>query len=371
MKKLEFFRIPRIVVFGPDAVSKIPDVVQDLNLGRSRAVVVHGSGATAKIAENMVLPRVREVFSDVVTYVVGKGDFSEMVNDILSFVSRMKSDGADVVFGVGGGRVIDFAKVAAALMKAHFISVPTSASHDGIASPALSFLLRRALKEKGIGLEYVPSPLAIVADTKIICGAPKRLLAAGCGDLVSKITAVRDWRLAHLLKGEDFSEYAASLAKSSAFLVMKHADIIAKGLEEGVRVVVKGLIGCGVAMSIAGSSRPCSGAEHLFSHALDLLSVKYGFKPAYHGEQVGVGTIMMAYLHGLNWRRIRKFLKSVGAPVTAEELGIEPKYIVEALTIAHRIRPNRYTILGESGLTWKAAVKLAKVTGVIPEDAKL
>jgi len=88
-------------------------------------------------------------------------------------------------------------------------------------------------------------------------------------------------------------------------------------------------------------------------------------KPALHGEQVGVGTIIMAYLHGLRWERVRETLKKVGAPTNAYELGIEPDLIIEALTIAHTIRPERYTILGKDGLTREAAEKAAKITGVI------
>ncbi|MEM2812472.1 MAG: iron-containing alcohol dehydrogenase, partial [Candidatus Bathyarchaeia archaeon] len=131
--------------------------------------------------------------------------------------------------------------------------------------------------------------------------------------------------------------------------------------EEGLRVLLESLISCGIAMAIAGSSRPCSGSEHLFSHALDLIAPK----PALHGEQCGVGTIMMAYLHGLDWKRIVDYLRRVGAPTTAEEIGIEPKYIVEALVIAPRIRPERYTILHERPLSHEEALALAKETGVI------
>jgi glycerol-1-phosphate dehydrogenase [NAD(P)+] len=114
-------------------------------------------------------------------------------------------------------------------------------------------------------------------------------------------------------------------------------------------------------MSIAGSSRPCSGSEHLFSHALDLIAPNSSL----HGEQCGVGAIMMAYIQGQKWRRIRDKLKAVGAPTNAEELGVDPRHIIHALTKAHTIRKDRFTILGSSGLTERAAERTAKVTGVI------
>jgi glycerol-1-phosphate dehydrogenase [NAD(P)+] len=114
-------------------------------------------------------------------------------------------------------------------------------------------------------------------------------------------------------------------------------------------------------MSVAGSSRPCSGSEHLFSHALDRVAAR----PSLHGEQCGVGSIMMMYLHGGDWRRTRAALQSIGAPVSARELGVTADEVVEALVQAHRIRPERYTILGDNGLTREAAERLATVTGVI------
>ena len=84
---------------------------------------------------------------------------------------------------------------------------------------------------------------------------------------------------------------------------------------------MEALISTGVAACIAGSSRPCSGAEHLFSHALDKLEPDVGL----HGEKCGIGAIMTAKLQGQNWRKIVKTLKSVGAPTTAKEIGLKSK----------------------------------------------
>ena len=118
----------------------------------------------------------------------------------------------------------------------------------------------------------------------------------------------------------------------------------------------------GTGISIAGTSRPASGSEHAFSHAIDLI----GAYPALHGEQVGVGTIMMAYLHGLDWEKIRDTLKILRAPINAKDLGVSDDIIVKALMKSHKIRgTSRYTILGENGLTEEAARNLAKVCEII------
>ena len=261
-----------------------------------------------------------------------------------------------VLFGVGGGTIIDAAKVSSGSQNIPFISVPTTVSHDGIASPLASV--------KGSDKPYsvlAQAPLAIIADTEVIAQAPWRFVISGCGDVIAKMTSVKDWKLAHMEQNEYYGEYAASLALMSAKLVMENADLIVSHKDEGLHVLIEALISCGVAMSIAGSSRPCSGSEHLFSHALDRVNSHH----AMHGEQCGVGSIMTAYLQGANWQKIRKTLIQIGAPTTAAELGVKDSDIVKALEVAAKIRPERYTILQKLNLNSEGCKKTAKATGII------
>ncbi|ASJ11028.1 NAD(P)-dependent glycerol-1-phosphate dehydrogenase [Thermococcus sp. P6] len=346
---MHLMQLPREVLLGEDLKGEVVNVAKRLGLGE-RVLVLYGP-RTREIAGKEVEKNLKEAF-DVDALVVREATLGEVERTL----QETKNNDINWIIAVGGGSIIDVAKLASFKAGVPFISFPTTASHDGIASANASI---KGLNSK-TSVKAVP-PVAVIADVRVIKTAPYRYLAAGVGDMISNLTAVKDWQLAHRLKGEYYSEYAASLSLMSAKMVIKNADIIRLGKEESVRKVVKGLISSGVAMSIAGSSRPASGAEHLFSHALDVIAPK----PALHGEQVGVGTIIMAYLHGLNWEEIRETLKKVGAPTNAYELGIDPEIIIEALTMAHTIRPERYTILGRDGLTREAAEKAAKITGVI------
>ncbi|AJC72581.1 glycerol-1-phosphate dehydrogenase [Thermococcus guaymasensis DSM 11113] len=346
---MHLMELPREVLLGENLAGETVNVAKRLKLGR-RVLVLYGP-KTKKIAGEEVEESLSREFE--ASGVVVRGATMEEVERVISVI---RETSADWVIAVGGGSIIDVAKLASYRTEIPFVSFPTTASHDGIASANAS------IKDLGSKTSVkARPPVAVIADVKVIKTAPYRYLAAGVGDIISNLTAVRDWQLAHRIRGEYYSEYAASLSLMSAKMVMKNADIIRLGSEESVRKVIKGLISSGVAMSIAGSSRPASGAEHLFSHALDMLAPK----PALHGEQCGVGTIIIAYLHGLKWERVRETLKRVGAPTNAYELGIDPEIIIKALTIAHTIRPERYTILGKEGLTWEAAEKAAKITGVI------
>ncbi|MEM2636821.1 MAG: sn-glycerol-1-phosphate dehydrogenase [Candidatus Korarchaeota archaeon] len=271
-------------------------------------------------------------------------------------INVVKEESVDVVIGNGGGRVIDSAKIVAHATNIPYISVPTAASHDGISSPI-------AVTGPGKSI-FVGPPIAIFMDMGTILSAPRRLLISGCGDLIAKVNAVMDWEFAHRKRGEYFGNYAASLARNAGYTVIENAEGIATWKPEAVRNILEALISSGVAMCIAGSSRPCSGSEHLFSHALDITLPN---KSSLHGEQCGVGTIMMQYLHSSDWSLIKKVLMKIGAPVNADELGIEETFIVRALTMAHTIR-DRYTILGVDGITEEAAWELIKATGVSKFD---
>jgi glycerol-1-phosphate dehydrogenase [NAD(P)+] len=204
-------------------------------------------------------------------------------------------------------------------------------------------------------------PVAIIVDIDVMLQAPRRLARSGLGDAISKIIAVRDWRLAHERTGEYYGEYAAQLALMAADVVKGYAEGIGRGDREGTRTLVEALISDGVAAGIAGSSRPCSGSEHLFSHSLDIHSSEH----ALHGEQCGVGSIIMAYLHGLDVGDIRDTLKIAGAPINAYDLGISEGNIVKALSLASMVRPERYTILNEVELDEERAREVARAVEVI------
>jgi len=261
-------------------------------------------------------------------------------------------DGIDFLIGVGGGRPIDLAKQAGFNKNIPFVSIPTAASHDGFGSARSS--IRQAGRKTS--MQAIP-PIAVVADTTIISRAPSRLLAAGVGDIVSNQTAVLDWRLDG--QKADYSEYAAALSEMAAQLVEDGIEKVASGTEEGVRLVVKALISSGVAMSIAGTSRPASGGEHKFSHWLDANSDN----PALHGEQCGLGSIVTMYLHGGDWEKIRDTLKAVNAPINSKGLGMDDGMVLSAFINSKEIRPQRTTILDKTEP--KAIEEAALATGVI------
>lgn len=341
-------QLPREIHTGTGVINEIGEVCNNL-LSKKEVTIITGN-TTKKIAGKQVEEILEDEHYQITEKIINQAT-EESIQEVID-----ASKNSSAIIGVGGGKVIDVAKMSSTTLKIPFISIPTTASHDGMASP------RASIKNKNGSVSFkANAPFALVADTQIISQAPYKFTASGFADIVSNLTAVEDWKLAYKLINEEFSDSAAALSLMTANLLIDSVDNIQPRHPESAAIVVKGLISSGMAMSIAGSSRPASGSEHKFSHALDIIAPK----PALHGEQCGVGTIMMMYLQGGNWKKIQEVLKKVNAPTTAKELKIDEEYIIEALTQAHNIRKGRYTILGDRGLTREAAENIALKTNVI------
>ena len=340
--------LPRLIIVGEKNINDIGSFLKSLK-NIKKVSLVSGNNVK-KIVQNKIESSLSASKIQMVWHLAETND-KRSIKKIEQNVGKSKSE---LIVGVGGGRSVDIAKIIGFNLDLPFVSIPTSASHDGIASPFVSI---KGNKPHSL---VATAPLGVFVDVDIIKKAPKKLLASGCGDLIAKITAVRDWQLGRDKTGEYYGRYSADLALMSAKILMEHSSRFSKkGLD--VREVVEALISAGVASCIAGSSRPCSGAEHLFSHAVDKLEPGIGL----HGEKCGIGAIMIAKLQGQDWRKIVKTLKSVGAPTTAKEIGLKSEVLAKALTIAQSLRPERYTILKEVNINENKAINLAKSTKVL------
>jgi glycerol-1-phosphate dehydrogenase [NAD(P)+] len=346
--KSHTMELPRLIVIGEKNINEFGKFLRSLSNPKKVSLIsgIHVKKfIQKKIEQTLVSSKIRYAWHNA------KNNEIKLIKEIQK---NVKKDNSDLIIGIGGGRSVDIAKMIAYNLKKSFVSLPTAASHDGIASPFVSV---RGDKPHSL---VATAPLGVFVDIDIIRKAPKKMLSSGCGDLVANMIAVRDWELGRDKTGEYFGRYSANLASMSAEILIENSDVYAKkGLD--VRVIVEALISAGVASCIAGSSRPCSGAEHLFSHALDRLAPGVGL----HGEKCGIGAIMIAKLQGQDWKKIAKTLKNLGAPTTAKKIGLKPDTLAKALTIAQDLRPERYTILKEVDMTFKKAIELAKSTKVL------
>jgi glycerol-1-phosphate dehydrogenase [NAD(P)+] len=248
----------------------------------------------------------------------------------------------DAVVGVGGGRVLDVTKFAAARLGLPVVAVATNLAHDGIGSPT-SILDT----DSGRGSYGVPAPIGVLVDLELVRQAPPRSVRAGIGESLSNLCAVADWYLAHERQGEPVDGLAVMLARSAADAVLHQRGTVDS--DAFLTVLAESLVLSGEAMVIAGTSRPCSGACHEISHAIDLL---YQDRRGYHGEQVGVGAAFATFLRGDEalFEEIVAALRWHGLPVLPGDLGLDEDQFTRVVLHAPRTRPGRHTILEELAL---------------------
>jgi glycerol-1-phosphate dehydrogenase [NAD(P)+] len=342
--------LPRKILIGNDVIYQLGSFIRDLDNKTSIVAVISGNTVKARVGKECV-----EALDSLSLKHKWIETPNASMNDINSSQSLVRKEQPNFIVGVGGGRSVDVAKMISFNLNIPFNSGPTSASHDGISSPFVSIRGR----DKPYSLK-AHAPIGVLADTRLISEAPYRLQASGCGDLIGKITAVKDWELARDDNNEYFGSYAANLANMSAKIIIENSSKL--NYRANIRTIVEALISAGVASCIAGSSRPCSGSEHLFSHALEYVAKT---NCGLHGERVGIGTIIMSKIHGLDHEIIIKTLQNIKAPTTAKEIDVTEDQIVQSLLIAQSLRPERYTILNKIKIDKESARKIAKSVSVI------
>ncbi|MET7619304.1 iron-containing alcohol dehydrogenase family protein [Streptomyces sp. NPDC005408] len=265
------------------------------------------------------------------------------IDSAVKLADDIKGKRYDAVVGLGGGKVIDVAKYAAARVGLPMVSVATNLSHDGLCSPVSTLD-----NDNGRGSYGVPTPIAMVIDLDVIREAPVRFVRSGIGDAISNISAIADWELSHRVTGEAVDGLAAAMGRTAGESVLRHPGGV--GDDEFLTVLAEALVLSGVAMSISGDTRPSSGACHEISHAFDLL---YPKRAASHGEQVGIGAAFAMHLRGAHEKSglFAEVLRRHGLPVLPEEIGFSTDEFVRAVEYAPQTRPGRFTILEHLDLT--------------------
>lgn len=258
----------------------------------------------------------------------------------MSIAERIIATDINCVVALGGGKALDVAKYASFISKRPFLSIPTTLAHDGIVSP-IAVLKRKDNKPKSLGCAM---PSMIILDTKLVATCPPQLIKAGIGDTISNYMALKDWDFA-VSKGKDtMNGFAYLMSKNSLDALMKtQFDCICPGF---IDVLANSLVLSGIAMEFAGSSRPVSGSEHLFSHALDY----YCDKQNLHGFNVALGTISILKLLGFDYSEVLNYLKKFEVDINPMHMGIEEDIFVLCMQKSTSMRNNRYTFLNEIDL---------------------
>lgn len=208
-----------------------------------------------------------------------------------------------LIVAFGGGSVLDLVKYCASQLDLPYINVPSALSNDAV----YSCVARLTKNGKKFSFGVQP-PIGIVVDIDIINRSPEILLYAGVADIVSNLSAIQDWLLAHNEIGEPINELSYMLAKEAALPLLRYKkeDLHSDGL---ILDLVNGIVTSGLAMIVSGNTRGTSGAEHLISHAIDEY---FPERSTIHGIQVGWAQGIIAK----RWRNdpfgINEFFQQMG-----------------------------------------------------------
>lgn len=252
--------------------------------------------------------------------------------EIDAYAALVCQDGSDCVIGVGGGKVMDLVKAAAALLGCAVYTVPTSAATCA-AYAALSVVYDREGCQDHTRY-HSDEVSGVFVDTQILARAPARLLAAGMADAMAKSCEYSSMRQQLNYGDADISKYLGySMAKAADEILLtcgpqayrdNCCGAVSQSLEDTVYICIAAT---GIISNMGGFSGR-TGSRFAIAHGFnEVLRGRYvGTKAWLHGEIVGVG--ILAQLHANNMpqayqQRVRDFYRAIGVPVSLSGLGID------------------------------------------------
>jgi len=297
---------------------------------------------TIIISEEFLIGIYKEKITDISNdfggaeiYAMNNASFDEAV----AIAKKVCTEEIKVIIGIGGGRVLDTAKYAAHISKAVYICMPTSLSNDSLASP---FAVLETYGKARMTLDC-KIPTAIIVDTNMIINAPKGQTLSGLGDTIAKHTALFDWKLSASRTSSPVDDFAYALSRMSYDSVY-HCDEKDMTSRVFIRILSRALVMGGLAMEIAGSSRPCSGSEHLFAHAIEEY---YPDMKISHGIAVALGSIPACIFQGQSPDGLINFFHTYGLDISPSSYEITKDMFEDMWKKARTVRPGRITILDD------------------------
>jgi glycerol-1-phosphate dehydrogenase [NAD(P)+] len=233
--------------------------------GLCAALASAGFDVKRQVYENMLYARVEQVY-----------EVEALAEDV------------DGIISVGTGSLNDICRVSAFRKKKKFCIFATAPSMDGFASDTAPII------ENNFKISWqAEQPDVIIADTRILAAAPAILKAAGYGDMVAKCLGIMEWKMSNILTGEYYCDAIANVTLDALSRILSLTDKIMAEDEEAAGAVAEALVLSGIAMKLAGCSRPASGAEHVVSHYWECYKLARGIYPELHGRKVGVATLIL------------------------------------------------------------------------------
>ena len=320
------FISPSKYVQGPGELAKLGSYVA--NYGK-KALVVISAGGIRRSGDV-----VKKSFADAdVAFDFGEfnGECSQAEIDRL--VGDAREKGADVVVGIGGGKIFDTAKAVASAVDAPVVVVPTIAATDAPCS-ALSVVYT----DDGQFKEYQffkANPNLVLMDTEVISKSPVRLTVSGMGDALATYFEARACKRsdATTCAGDKVTSAAMALARLCYDTLMSDGVKAKIALEAGACTEsVEKIIEANTLLSGLGFESAGLAAAHAIHNGLTAMPETHAF---YHGEKVAFGTLSQLVLEDADeLPEVLDFCAQLGLPVTFAQLGVKDASFDRVLEVA-------------------------------------
>lgn len=341
----------RKIVMGSNVISELPSILEDF---KRKKIYILSDNNTWKAAGEKVYHTLKGNHFDVSSTMIER-DENILIPDEKAVGEMFMGLPADtgMIISVGSGTLNDMAKYMSSRTKIPYTIVCTAPSMDGYASSGAP------LMNGGRKISYTATlPYAIIGDTDIMKNAPMKIILAGYGDIIGKLTALADWKLSHEITGEYYCETIVKLVQKAINKVVDTRFDLAKRDEDAIFYLIEALILTGVAMGLIGVSRPASGAEHMLSHYWEMAVIATGKNPELHGIKVGIATPIITKIFDKmkdtlpesvfkvapSAKYTTQLLRDVNAPINPQEAGIDNDLFYRSILEGNTVR-KRYSIL--------------------------
>lgn len=233
--------------------------------------------------------------------------------------------GCSVIVGVGGGRVMDLAKLAGQMAKLPVINVPTVSSTCAAFTP-LSVMYTE--EGRTVGTWYHPTEVdAVIADTTVLSRQPVRYAAAGVMDSLAKACEIahhgaraqekNDLRAAFFMANYLFERLSAICEKVVADIgACTNSDVV-----DELAFLTLALTGM-----ISGTARGClqTAVGHAFYEEVRKQFPRES-ADALHGELVGLGLRYQTEYSGVLKAEVEKMGKVLQIAQSVGAVGLDPQ----------------------------------------------
>lgn len=324
----QIVELPTIFQVKNNVIDQIEEIFSVKKIVFKNCLIVSGQSFSLKIASRIKLQG--EIIREIV--------FDNTIDEVDRIINIVIGENIDIIIGVGGGKVLDVVKRVSFLHKVNHIAIPTIFSNDGLISPISVLKNKEGKTESLAGI----MPFGVLIDLKIILETPTKFIQSAAGDILSNMSATNDWVYASNNSNEKINDIAFQFSRMSAHSSINFNEVDLNS-KDFVKMIIQGQINSGIAMGLSGTSRPCSGSEHLISHAIDYLNLSNN---KLHGYQVGAISLFCLFLQNDLSDKILDYSKKIGLECDLSLTCIDFEYnFKDIIRVSRMMRPGRITFL--------------------------